>query len=54
MTELMVWQESLKTLPFGDVWEEYLARQGLSPDYLSEITQYEQEVLVNRKAFLKL
>ncbi len=49
MTELMVWQESLKTLPFGGVWEEYLARQGLAADYLSDIMQYEQEVLVNRR-----
>ena len=29
MTELMVWQEELKTYPFGDVWEEYLRREGV-------------------------
>ena len=24
MTELMAWQEELKTFPFGEIWEEYL------------------------------
>ena len=48
MTALMVLQEELKTAPFGDIWNEYLARQGVAADYLSEVKDYEQKVLVNR------
>ncbi|MGN0173869.1 MAG: L-rhamnose isomerase [Acutalibacteraceae bacterium] len=48
-TELMVMQEELKTMPFGAVWSEYLNRQGIKEDYLSEVVKYEKEVLVNRK-----
>ena len=49
MTSLMVLQEELKTAPFGDVWDEYLKRRNVRADYLSEIKDYEQKVLVNRK-----
>jgi len=48
MTSLMVYQEELKTAPFGDVWEEYLKRQDVPKDYLQEVKEYEQKVLVNR------
>ncbi len=48
-TELMVLQEEMKTAPFGDVWDEYLAREGVERNYINEIKKYEQEVLVNRK-----
>ena len=47
-TALMVLQEEMKTMPFGDVWNEYLERQGVQTDYLSEIRDYEKKVLVNR------
>ena len=47
-TVLMVLQEEMKTMPFGDVWNEYLERQGVQADYLSEIRDYEKKVLVNR------
>ena len=47
-TELMVLQEECKTLPFGAVWQEYLKRQNLSEDYLSEIKKYEVKVLKER------
>lgn len=47
-TSLMVEQEKYKTLPFGAVWEEYLERQNLKEDYLSDIRQYEKEVLSKR------
>ena len=48
-TELMFLQERVKTLPFGDVWEEYLDRQNLSDDYYSEVKNYEETVLRGRK-----
>ena len=38
----------MKTAPFGDVWNEYLARENVTADYLTEIKNYEQEVLVKR------
>lgn len=41
-TSLMVRSEELKTMPFGDVWEEYLNREGVSIDYLSEVKAYEK------------
>lgn len=47
-TKLMVMQEELKTMPFGVVWSEYLSRESIKEDYLTEILKYEKEVLVNR------
>lgn len=47
-TSLMVLQEELKTAPFGDVWEEFLKREKIEKDYLSEVKKYEEEVLVKR------
>ena len=47
-TEIMYLQEEMKTAPFGDVWNEYLARENVPTDYLTEIKNYEQEVLVKR------
>lgn len=47
-TELMVLQEEMKTAPFGDIWNEYLRREGILSDYLTEVKKYEQEVLVKR------
>ena len=32
LTELLVMQEEIKTLPFGDIWAEYCARQGVAAD----------------------
>ncbi|MBQ8836370.1 MAG: L-rhamnose isomerase [Clostridia bacterium] len=48
MTELMVVSEELKTAPFGLVWEEYLKRQNVAQDYLTEVKAYEKEVLSKR------
>ncbi|MBR5152478.1 MAG: L-rhamnose isomerase [Clostridia bacterium] len=48
MTELMVCQEELKTAPFGDIWEEYLRREGVEESYIETILDYEKKVLVNR------
>ena len=47
-TELMVAQEEIKDLPFGAVWKEYLNRENLKEDYLTEIRNYEKEVLKTR------
>ena len=48
-TALMVLGEEVKTLPFGDIWDEYLERQGVKKNYLDDIKEYEEKVLVNRK-----
>lgn len=48
LTEVMVLSEELKTAPFGDVWEEYLKRENINPDYLTEVMAYEKEVLLKR------
>ena len=47
-TEVMYLSEELKLAPLGDVWNEYLRREGVSADYLTEIKEYEREVLINR------
>ncbi len=47
-TSLMCLQEELKTAPFGDVWEEYLKRENVVSNYLNEIKDYEEKVLVKR------
>ena len=47
-TELMAMQEDMKTMPFGDVWDEYLKRQQVEADYIKEVLQYENEVLKER------
>ena len=47
-TSLMVLSEEAKTLPFGDIWAEYLNRQKVESDYLNIIKEYEEKVLVNR------
>lgn len=47
LTELMILQEALKTAPLGDVWEEYLSRQGLKNCYVDD-KRYDKEVLSKR------
>lgn len=49
-TKLMVLQEELKTMPFGDVWEEYCKVCGKPADgqWFPEIEKYEAEVLSKR------
>lgn len=46
MTELMVMQEMVKTLPFGDIWVEYCKRCQVvcDQDFYKEIENYEKEV----------
>ncbi len=48
-TELMVCQEAIKLLPFGDIWNEY-CEQCNAPEskWFEEVKQYEKEVLAKR------
>lgn len=48
LTELMIIQEMLKTAPFGDVWREYLKRNGLNECYVDDIKCYENSILRKR------
>ncbi len=47
-TTLMVMHERLKTMPFGDVWQEFLNRTNTTQDYLAQVKKYEEEVLRKR------
>ena len=49
-TYLMYLSEELKTAPFGEVWNEFLAREGVAANYYNEVIDYEKTVLVNRNA----
>lgn len=48
ITSLMAISEDMKFMPIGDVWEEYLRREGTKADYLAEVKKYEKEVLEKR------
>ncbi len=50
MTELLVAQDELKTMPFGEVWDEYCRREGVAKDgeWFADVKKYENEVLVKR------
>ncbi len=50
-TSLLVRQEELKTLPFGEVWNEYCRRCSVPEDgkWLEEIRDYEKRILEKRK-----
>jgi L-rhamnose isomerase len=49
-TRLLVCQEEIKTLPFGIVWEEYLARQHIPGNgWYTAVEKYEQDVLSRRR-----
>ena len=49
-TELMVVQEELKTMPFGEIWAEYCRVCGAPADgeWFAAVKQYETEVLCKR------
>ncbi len=49
-TKLMVMQEEIKTLPFGEIWEEYCKRCNTLPDgeWYSQVEKYETEILSKR------
>ena len=47
-TDVMYLLEEMKTAPFGDVWDEYLSREGVNKNYINDIKDYEREVLLRR------
>lgn len=49
-SELIIRQEEIKTLPFGDVWNEYCIRFGapLDSELWQDVEKYENEVLAKR------
>ena len=47
-TKIMYLNEKFKTMPIGDVWEEYLSRQGLNDDWFEEVEKFETEVFASR------
>ncbi len=49
-SELMVRQEEMKTMPFGEIWDEYCRVCGAPVDgqWLPQVQEYEKNVLVNR------
>ena len=49
-TELMVIQEELKTMPFGEIWEQYCRECGAPADgeWFADVKKYEAEVLSKR------
>ena len=49
MSKKMVVMEQCKTLPIGDVWEEYCRQCGVEAEgWFDEIQKYEDEVLSKR------
>ncbi len=50
LTKLMVMQEEMKTLPFGEVWKQYCESCGVAggTEWYDEIVKYENEVLSKR------
>ena len=50
-TQVLALQEELKTLPWGEVWDEYLKRQGMVSDkeMFLDVRKYEEDVLSKRQ-----
>ena len=50
LTELMVAQEEVKMLPFGDIWQQYCDECGVAAgkEWFDEVKKYEEEVLSKR------
>lgn len=50
LTELMVRQEELKTMPFGDIWDKYCEECNVLKDreWFNEIKKYEKDTLEKR------
>lgn len=50
LSRLMAMQEAVKLLPIGEIWEEYLRREGVVDDFAfyDEVEKYEREILSKR------
>ena len=50
LTQLQVMQDEMRTMPFGDIWDEYCRRCGVKCDreWFNEVKLYENEVLSKR------
>ena len=48
-TKVFYLNERMKMMPVSDVWAEYLKRQGLKEDYITDIERFENEVIKERK-----
>ena len=50
LTELQVAQDEMRTMPFGDIWDEYCRRCGVKCDreWFGEVKKYEKNVLSTR------
>ena len=50
LTELQVMQDEIKTMPFGDIWDEYCRQCGVKCDreWFDEVKVYEKDVLSRR------
>ena len=50
-TKLFALSEELKTMPFGDVWDEYLRRCGapVGMEWFDKVSAYEKEILAKRQ-----
>ena len=47
-SKIMFLNEKFKFMPIGDVWDEYLRRQGLCEDWFGEVEKFETEVIAKR------
>ncbi len=49
-TKVLALQEEIKTLPWGEVWNEYCKKQGVlgEEEWFKEVRQYEKDVLSKR------
>lgn len=47
-TKIMYLNEKFKTMPIGDIWDEYLRRQNLSDDWFDAVEKFEKEVIAKR------
>ena len=48
LTELMVLQEEMKTMPFGDVWEEYCVREGVPTEFELEKAIFDEITYIQK------
>lgn len=50
-TELMVRQEELKTMPFGEIWDEYcrMCNVPVDGEWFAQVKEYEKKILEERK-----